>query len=81
MKYADDLETALVANTNLGGDNCHRGAVLGALLGLVALVFAVRAWTARQGSTGARLAYTLLAMLMLTFTWQLWVWHLLGPGV
>lgn len=32
-KYADDLETALVVNTNLGGDNCHRGIVVGALVG------------------------------------------------
>lgn len=32
-KYADDLENALVANTNLGGDNCHRGIVVGALVG------------------------------------------------
>jgi ADP-ribosylglycohydrolase len=32
-RYPDDFETALVANTNAGGDNCHRGAVLGALLG------------------------------------------------
>ncbi len=32
-RYSDNFETALVANTNLGGDNCHRGAVLGALLG------------------------------------------------
>jgi len=32
-KYADDLEAALVANTNLGGDNCHRGIVVGALVG------------------------------------------------
>lgn len=32
-KYADDLQTALVANTNLGGDNCHRGIVVGALVG------------------------------------------------
>ena len=33
LKHADDPEAALVANTNLGGENCHRGAVLGALLG------------------------------------------------
>jgi ADP-ribosylglycohydrolase len=33
LKYHDDPEAALVANTNLGGDNCHRGALLGALLG------------------------------------------------
>ncbi len=32
-RYANDFEGALVANTNLGGDNCHRGAVLGAMLG------------------------------------------------
>lgn len=32
-KYADDFETGLIANTNAGGDNCHRGAVVGALLG------------------------------------------------
>jgi ADP-ribosylglycohydrolase len=32
-KYQDDSEQALVVNTNLGGDNCHRGVVLGALLG------------------------------------------------
>ena len=32
-KYADQFENGLIANTNLGGDNCHRGAVLGSLLG------------------------------------------------
>ena len=32
-KYAGDFEAGVIANTNLGGDNCHRGAVLGALLG------------------------------------------------
>ena len=32
-RYADDFEAALVANTNVGGDNCHRGALLGAILG------------------------------------------------
>lgn len=32
-KHADDAEAGLIANTNLGGDNCHRGAVVGALLG------------------------------------------------
>jgi ADP-ribosylglycohydrolase len=33
LKYPDDPEQALIVNTNLGGDNVHRGAVLGALLG------------------------------------------------
>jgi len=33
LKYAGNFEQGLIANTNLGGDNCHRGAVLGALLG------------------------------------------------
>jgi ADP-ribosyl-[dinitrogen reductase] hydrolase len=32
-KYRDDPEEGLIANTNLGGDNAYRGAVLGALLG------------------------------------------------
>lgn len=32
-KYVEDPEEGLVANTMLGGDNCHRGAPLGALLG------------------------------------------------
>ena len=34
-KYHDQPEAALIANTNLGGDNVHRGAVLGVLLGLI----------------------------------------------
>ena len=33
LKYHDRAEAALIANTNLGGDNAGRGAVLGALLG------------------------------------------------
>ncbi len=32
-RYGSDFEEALVANTNVGGDNCHRGAILGAILG------------------------------------------------
>ena len=32
-KYAENPERGLVVNTNLGGDNAHRGAILGALLG------------------------------------------------
>lgn len=32
-KYADNIEAALIANANLGGDNCHRGIVVGAILG------------------------------------------------
>jgi len=33
LKYPQDPEKALIVNTNLGGDNAYRGAVLGALLG------------------------------------------------
>ncbi len=33
LKYHHDAESALIANTQLGGDNAARGAVLGALLG------------------------------------------------
>lgn len=40
-KYADDLESGLIANANLGGDNCHRGAALGGLLGAAGAVSSV----------------------------------------
>ena len=33
-KYIDQPSEALIANTNLGGDNVHRGIVLGVILGL-----------------------------------------------
>jgi hypothetical protein len=33
LKYHDAAEEGLIANTMAGGDNCYRGAVLGALLG------------------------------------------------
>jgi ADP-ribosyl-[dinitrogen reductase] hydrolase len=32
-KYADDFSAGICANAHLGGDNCHRAAVVGALLG------------------------------------------------
>lgn len=32
-KYADDFGAGVCANAQVGGDNCHRGAVVGALLG------------------------------------------------
>ena len=32
-KYAEDFEAGVIANANLGGDNCHRGAVIGSLIG------------------------------------------------
>ncbi|MDJ0623756.1 MAG: ADP-ribosylglycohydrolase family protein [Desulfocapsaceae bacterium] len=35
LKYQDNPEEGLIANTMCGGDNCGRGAVLGALLGAV----------------------------------------------
>ena len=33
LKYHQDVQKGLIANTNLGGDNAYRGAILGALLG------------------------------------------------
>jgi ADP-ribosylglycohydrolase len=33
LKYHTEPEKALIANTNLGGDNAARGSILGALLG------------------------------------------------
>jgi len=35
FKYRNQTKAGLVANTNVGGDNVHRGAVLGVLLGLM----------------------------------------------
>jgi ADP-ribosyl-[dinitrogen reductase] hydrolase len=32
-RYADDPRMGVIANTNVGGENCHRGSALGALLG------------------------------------------------
>ena len=32
-KYAEDFSEGIIANAYCGGDNCHRGAVVGALLG------------------------------------------------
>jgi ADP-ribosylglycohydrolase len=32
-KYAGDFGAGVMANANLGGDNCHRGAVIGSVIG------------------------------------------------
>jgi ADP-ribosylglycohydrolase len=32
-KYANDFSAGVISNTNVGGDNCHRGVVIGTLLG------------------------------------------------
>jgi ADP-ribosyl-[dinitrogen reductase] hydrolase len=32
-KYADDFDAGICANAQVGGDSCHRGAVVGSLLG------------------------------------------------
>ncbi len=32
-KYHDDFDAGILANAMIGGDNCHRGAVVGSLLG------------------------------------------------
>ncbi len=34
-KYSADFDGGIIANARCGGDNCHRGAVVGALLGAV----------------------------------------------
>ena len=34
FKYSSDSKAALLANTNVGGENCHRGSVLGVVMGL-----------------------------------------------
>ena len=32
-RYQNDFEAGVLANANVGGENCHRGAAIGALLG------------------------------------------------
>lgn len=32
-RYSNSFEDAVLTNTNVGGENCHRGAALGALMG------------------------------------------------
>lgn len=44
LKYRDDPEEGLIANTMCGGDNCGRGAILGALLGAAN---GLKGWPAR----------------------------------
>ena len=39
-KYQPDVRAALLANTNAGGENAHRGAVLGSIVGLISGEFA-----------------------------------------
>ncbi|KAK3095925.1 hypothetical protein FSP39_020883 [Pinctada imbricata] len=36
LEFADDVNAGLLTNANCGGENCHRGAALGALLGAAA---------------------------------------------
>ncbi|BFZ00318.1 hypothetical protein BsWGS_03357 [Bradybaena similaris] len=36
LQFHDDFEAGVLANVNCGGENCHRGAALGALLAAVA---------------------------------------------
>jgi len=45
-RHAGSLEAALLANANVGGENCHRGSALGALLGAANGARAIAApWT------------------------------------
>ncbi|KAL3847271.1 hypothetical protein ACJMK2_018191 [Sinanodonta woodiana] len=37
LEYADDFQGGVLANANCGGENCHRGSALGALLGASAV--------------------------------------------
>jgi len=45
-KYCDDDVRALLTNTNLGGENAHRGSVLGTLVGLASARFPAQWYSA-----------------------------------
>jgi ADP-ribosyl-[dinitrogen reductase] hydrolase len=34
-KYGDSIEECLIANTNVGGENCHRGSAVGSVIGAI----------------------------------------------
>lgn len=52
--------------------------LLGAVVGLIALAFAVRAWREQQGRLLSRLAYTAVVLSCFVLLWQLAIWQLLG---
>jgi CubicO group peptidase (beta-lactamase class C family) len=52
---------------------------LGAVLGVLAMMGALRAWSAGRGTLFGRLAFTLLSLALLVVVWQLWVWNLALP--
>lgn len=52
--------------------------VIGAVLGLAAVLAAVRQWRARAGTLGARLRYDAVVIVALLFLWSLDQWNLLG---
>ncbi len=45
-KYHDDFDAAITANARVGGDNCHRGAVVGSLVG-ISQPESLEKWTAQ----------------------------------
>ncbi len=49
------------------------------LLSLGALAMVVPAWTTGFWSTYGRVRYTLTAILLVTLSWSLWYWNLVGP--
>ena len=58
-KYHEDFDAGVCANAMVGGDNCHRGAVVGALLGAAngvaaSWVDSLVSWTAQDTSSTAR---------------------------
>lgn len=57
-KYHQDFDAGICANAMVGGDNCHRGAVVGALLGAAigaddAWIGSLVSWTADDASSPA----------------------------
>lgn len=75
-------DTHQIALGHLGGLQLVRWLpALGVALAGLTLVFTMITWVSGRGSRVARISYTVLAILMVTFIWQLSVWNLLALKV
>ncbi len=70
----------VVYGLSLGAQTLFWLPALAALLGLLAVLGALRAWGGGRGTFLGRVVFTLVTMAMLVVVWQLWVWNLAWPA-